>query len=95
MCEVQNYVYTLSDEGVWCNLYGGSELDTEWMGNHIQLLQETDYPWDGAVSITLKEVPEKKPLSLFLRVPEWCTKATLAVNDVPVTTDLKAGSMPK
>ena len=92
LCEVQNYVYTLSDEGVWCNLYGGSELDTEWMGNHIQLLQETDYPWDGAVSITLKEVPEKKPLSLFLRVPEWCTKATLAVNDVPVTTDLKAGT---
>lgn len=92
MCEVQNYVYTLSDEGVWCNLYGGSELDTEWMGNHIQLLQETDYPWDGAVSITLKEVPEKKSLSLFLRVPEWCTKATLAVNDVPVTTDLKAGT---
>lgn len=92
LCEVQNYVYTLSDEGVWCNLYGGSELDTEWMGNHIQLLQETDYPWDGAVSITLKEVPEKKSLSLFLRVPEWCTKATLAVNDVPVTTDLKAGT---
>lgn len=92
LCEVQNYAYSLSDAGVWCNLYGGSELNTEWKGNKIKLLQETDYPWDGAVKITWKESSGKKPLTLFLRVPEWCEKATLTVNGQPVAAGLHSGT---
>ena len=26
ICEAQNYAYTMSDDALWCNLYGESEL---------------------------------------------------------------------
>lgn len=93
VCEAQNYAYTVSDRGVWCNLYGGSELDTHLKdGKQIQISQLSDYPWDGAVQLVMRQVAEKKPFSLFLRIPEWCGHVTLKVNGEPVKVDQNANS---
>src|SRR5262249_7283378 len=55
---VGNYAYSRSDKGVWVHLYGGSVLDT-WLaeGTRLRLTQETDYPWDGRVKLTLDAAP--------------------------------------
>ncbi len=92
VCEAQNYAYSLSDKGIWCNLYGGSRLETEFMNDKVELVQETDYPWDGTVNITFKRAPKREAFSLYLRIPEWCGKATLRVNGEPVRTDLQANT---
>lgn len=91
VCEAQNYAYSVNKEGIWCNLYGGSELQTTLLnGGKIKITQTTDYPWDGQVELTINEAPRKQAFSLFIRIPEWCDKATLIVNGEPVRSLLSA-----
>ncbi len=94
VCQAQNYAYSVSDNAIWCNLYGANTLQTTLKEvGKIGLTQETDYPWDGAVCITLNEVPKKKSaFTLNFRVPEWCDNATLKVNGEAVQGTFKANT---
>lgn len=93
LCEAQNYAYSFNDKGIWCNMYGGSELETKLAGgDKVKLVQTTDYPWEGNVQLTIEVAPKKKAFSLFMRIPEWCEKATLTVNGESVNTSLKANT---
>src|SRR6185312_14075045 len=48
IAEVSNYVYSISDKGLWLNLYGGNTLTTTLKdGTPVKLTEETNYPWDG------------------------------------------------
>ena len=92
LCEAQNYAYSISQKGVWFNLYGGNQLDTKLTdGSVLKLTQVSDYPWDGKVVTTVDKVASKKAFSMNFRIPEWCEKATLTVNGKPVDADLSAG----
>ena len=92
LCEAQNYAYSISQKGVWFNLYGGNQLDTKLSdGSALKLTQISDYPWDGKVITTVDKVASKKAFSMNFRIPEWCEKATLTVNGKPVDADLSAG----
>lgn len=93
LCQAQNYAYSISKEGVWCNLYGGSRLDSKLpSGEKISILQQSDYPWDGTVKLQLEEAPKKKPFTLFLRIPQWCDKATVSVNGEPQQVAISANT---
>lgn len=90
--EVQNYVYNLSDDGLYVNLYGGSQLKTNLKnGENIQVTQTTDYPWDGQISLTIDKAP-KKPFTLSMRIPGWCKGATISVNGKKQEANFIAGS---
>lgn len=87
VCQAQNYAYTVAPAAVYCNLYGANTLETTLQeAGKIALRQETDYPWDGTVRLTVDVAPKKKEFALYLRIPEWCDRATLLVNGVPDTT---------
>jgi DUF1680 family protein len=89
IARAHTYAYGRSDRGLWVHLFGGSTLDTSLAdGSRVKLKQETDYPWDGRVKFTLESAPEGE-FSLFVRVPGWATRATLAVNGTPI--DAPAG----
>ncbi|MDD5186477.1 MAG: glycoside hydrolase family 127 protein, partial [Paludibacter sp.] len=80
LCEAQDYAYSLGNNAVYCNLYGGSQLETLLNGkDNIKLTQTTDYPWDGNIKISLDNT-QNKVFSLYLRIPEWCDKATITIN---------------
>ena len=84
IARAHTYAYGRSDRGLWVHLFGGSALDTSLAdGRRVKLKQETDYPWDGRVRIAIESAPEGE-FSLFVRVPCWATRATLAVNGTPV-----------
>ncbi len=94
IAEMHNYVYALSADTLWVNLYAASQLDTAWVnGDRIKLHQETDYPWAGAVKFTIDQVPARE-ITLKLRVPGWLHDgaATLRVNGQPIKTVIKSGS---
>lgn len=96
VCQAQNYAYTVAENAIYCNLYGANNLQTELPGvGVVALNQVTDYPWDGAVKVTVTEAPKprkKKAFSLFFRVPEWCQKATLTVNGESIPGEWKANT---
>jgi DUF1680 family protein len=91
LAEVSSYAYSVSDKGLWLNLFGANQLNTTLKdGSAIRITQETAYPWDGAVKLSLQQVPAK-PFSVFVRIPGWCQGATIKVNGVAVSTLIKSG----
>jgi uncharacterized protein len=54
-----------------------------WGKSVVALKQETRYPWDGKVKVTVgPEVPGE--FAIHLRIPGWCDGAKLAVDGRPV-----------
>jgi DUF1680 family protein len=67
---VGNYIYAKSDDAVWLNLFIGSKATFEVKSNKVQIIQETNYPWDGKVRISV--LPDKhSEFDLFIRIPGW------------------------
>jgi len=84
IAQAHTYAYGRSDRGVWVHVFGASTLDTSLPdGRKVKLKQETAYPWDGRVKVTIEAAPAGE-FSLFVRVPGWAEGATLRVNDESV-----------
>ena len=77
--KLHNWVYSTSDDGLWVHLYGGNELVSLADDSPIRLTQQTDYPWDGKVTLTIREV-RSKALAIRLRIPGWTDGAELRLN---------------
>jgi len=78
--EVGNYMYSISEKGLWLNLYGGNNLSTKLEdGSPLKLKQETSYPWGGTINLQFDEVPQKA-FFVFLRIPGWCHNAKIILN---------------
>lgn len=89
IAQIHTYAYGRSDRGIWVHLFGASTLDTTLPdGRRVRLKQETNYPWDGRVKITVTTAPEGEA-SLFVRVPGWAARAKVLVNGTPL--EAKAG----
>jgi DUF1680 family protein len=84
---VADYAYSTNEKGIWVNLYGGNTLETP----ALKIQQQTDYPWDGKITLTLSKIPVK-PFSLFLRIPGWCKDASLSINGKPDPITLTPGT---
>ncbi|NMD02110.1 MAG: hypothetical protein GYA71_02420, partial [Bacteroidales bacterium] len=57
------------DDAIYTNLYIGSTINIENVaGTDVEMVQETDYPWKGDVSITVNP-EEPKRFTLYIRVP--------------------------
>jgi DUF1680 family protein len=64
------WVYTKSPDGVYVNLFVGSTITLENVGGtDIEMVQATDYPWNGKVAITVNPKIAKN-FSLRIRVPD-------------------------
>ena len=72
------YTYaTGPGNGLYVNLYAASDSTvTLPSGNRVKVRQETNYPWDGAIKLTLD--PQRPgPFPVYLRVPSWCDKESV------------------
>jgi uncharacterized protein len=74
------YIYAQRDATVYVNLFVQGQAGIDLDDAKLTLRQDTSYPWDGRVKIT---VDVEKPVSftLALRVPGWA-------RDRPVPSDL-------
>jgi hypothetical protein len=92
LAKLHGWAYSLTDDAVWVNVFGSSTLTaTLPNGQVINFTQQTDYPWDGKVAITIREAP-REPLSIMLRVPDWATGASVAVNGQATNLEAKPGT---
>lgn len=92
IAEVNNYAYSVSDKGIWLNLYGGNNISTKLKdGSKVNLSQVTNYPWTGDVSLSINE-SSSKPYSIFLRIPGWANNAQVLVNGKPAGVSVNTGS---
>jgi DUF1680 family protein len=73
------YIYTLQAESLFVHLYIGGEATVNLGGQSIQITQQTNYPWDGKVTISLG-MEQDTHVILGLRIPGWCREADLRIN---------------
>jgi DUF1680 family protein len=79
IAEAGGYAYGRVGDRVWVHFYGGNTVRTHLSGGWLGLAQETDYPWDSRITITLTEAPAREA-AIRLRVPDWARDAALLVN---------------
>ena len=65
------YFYAQKDNNIFVNLFAGGVADIKLDGGrNIHLTQETRYPWDGAVKMTV--APDKSSkFTIAVRIPGW------------------------
>ena len=70
MASVPKYMYATQGNSLYVNLYVGSESRVALANDTVTLVQDTEYPWDGLVKLTVS--PRKASSSdLKLRIPSW------------------------
>jgi len=104
---IAGYVYAQRERDVFVNLFvaGSARMDID--GRPVTIRQETRYPWEGRVKVTLE--PERdEELTVHVRVPGWARgrpvpsdlyryldspgqPAVLAVNGEPTKVELVKG----
>lgn len=78
--KMSGWAYSLSDNGVAVNLYGGNQLSTNLLdGSPLELLQETQYPWEGNVKITIENA-KPEAFDVRLRIPDWAKGSKIRIN---------------
>ncbi len=103
---IPTWTYVKSDDGIYVNLFIGSTISVEKVaGTSVEMVQKTDYPWNGDVSITVNpaerkkftvwvRVPDRKTSELYTSVPELNTISNLTVNGEAVAIELNRGYVP-
>jgi len=84
------YLYSENSEGVAVHLYVSGEVTAHVGDTVVTIKQETRYPWDGDVAITV-ELDSTAEFDLRLRIPGWCNDAELEINGSPVEHQTERG----
>jgi DUF1680 family protein len=97
------WMYVKGTDGLYVNLFIGSTVTVEKVaGTDVRMVQKTDYPWSGAVSITVNPAAEKR-FSIRVRVPDRSVSelytstpasngiTSLSVNGAAITPPIEKG----
>ncbi len=92
ICKLSGWAYSKSENGITVNLYGGNTLSTTLLdGSKIELIQKTDYPWEGEVNISIAKCKEEA-FDIKLRIPDWTQGAQIFINGKDAKVDVSAGN---
>jgi hypothetical protein len=71
LASVPGYVYAQQGDRLYVNLFVASTAEVKMDGGRtVKLVQETRYPWDGAVKVTVRP-DQARRFAINLRVPGW------------------------
>ncbi|TKK65337.1 glycoside hydrolase family 127 protein [Ilyomonas limi] len=74
------YIYAQDEDDVFVNLFVSNNATIKLPATEVKLTQQTDYPWQGKVSITVDPV-KSAAFALHIRIPGWAV-------DKPIPSDL-------
>ena len=70
VASVGDYIYNVSPDGLWVNLFIGSTTNVKFGKSEVPLKMETNYPWDGNVLLSV-DPKAKTKFALYVRIPGW------------------------
>lgn len=88
---LQAYLATSDESGLQVHQYAPGTLAAELPGGRFELAVDTAYPTRGRVEFTVASAPDSE-VSLSLRIPSWCTEASLSVAGTPAPVETTPGS---
>lgn len=81
IASVPGYFYASRDQNLFVNLYASNDAVIEMSAGSIGIKQETRYPWEGKVELTVENLENPRKFSIYLRIPGWAQNR-------PVPSDL-------
>lgn len=97
------WMYVKDADSIYVNLYIGSTVTMhDVAGTDVELVQSTDYPWNGKVSITVKtkaakefsiklRAPDRSVSNLYSSIPAANGIASISVNGSRVSPSIEEG----
>lgn len=82
LASLTGYFYSADADSVWVHLYARGNAQFTMDGGIVELRQETTYPWDGDIALTVDKAPSTLK-SMRVRIPAWADGATVEVNGGP------------
>jgi hypothetical protein len=80
LASLPGYFYSTAEDGVYIHLFDNSAIDWKLAsGNTFKIRQETGYPWDGKVRITVTPTTPEE-FTLYVRIPGWSKTNRVTVN---------------
>jgi len=77
LASVPGYVYAQQGDTLYLNLFVSSTADIKMdNGRTVKLVQETRYPWDGAVRMTVSP-DTSSSFTINLRIPGWARNSAM------------------
>jgi len=67
---VPGYVYAQKDNDVYVNLFISGNANISINNKPVQIVQQNNYPWDGALSFNVNP-KSSLAFNLFIRIPGW------------------------
>ena len=74
---IPGLIYSKSKNEVYVNLYASNQADIELNGQDVKVSQETSYPWNGKVNMT---VDANSEITIKFRIPGWSRNEVLPSN---------------
>jgi len=90
VASIGGYFYSTTADRLYVHLYNSNSANFEFGGQQVQLQQQTNYPWDGNIQLTVSTANPVQ-FGLALRVPGWCRQFSLSVNGVSQTVTAQNG----
>ncbi len=70
---IPTWTYVKSNDGLYVNMFVGSRVHVGQVGGtQVEVIQKTDYPWKGSISITVNP-EEAKTFTVYVRIPDRST----------------------
>jgi DUF1680 family protein len=79
LASLGQYVYSQSADTVYVHLFVNGAADCELAGRKVRIEQETRYPWEERVNLTVTPDHPGR-FTVAVRLPGWCRKPRLRVN---------------
>ncbi|MBQ7511269.1 MAG: glycoside hydrolase family 127 protein [Prevotella sp.] len=64
------YVYAVKDNSLYVNLFTANTATMPVGGKEVTVSQQTNYPWDGDITITIDKT-RAKAFTMMVRLPSW------------------------
>lgn len=77
------YTIRVQEDTLYVDHFVSGRVHTDLTSGGFGIDLEGNYPWDGAIAVTVTESPDG-PVELAVRLPDWCSRPALRINGEPV-----------
>jgi DUF1680 family protein len=77
LASLEHYFSSTDGRGVQLHQYAQGTFRGEASGAAVIVSVNTDYPWEGRITVEVEQTPSVAPWTLSLRIPQWCDRFTV------------------
>lgn len=72
LAQSKEYAYSIDKDSIYMGMYGANRALIQLEnGADFELIQETGYPYDGRIRLTVQQVKQNAKTTFQIRVPSW------------------------